>query len=124
LFGRSSPDLLALGSRGMTLTFLLLPVLGFLMPAGNYFMAVGKAGRSVLLMMARQVLVIPAVYLLPGLLGLDGVFAAVPAADAVAFVLAAVLFAGEWRALRARERAEAAEPAPAPGAPAPADLIP
>ncbi len=113
LFGRGSPELLALGGRGVTLTFLLLPIAGIQMAAGGYFMAVGKSGRAILIGMSRQILVIPAVYLLPHFLGLDGVFAAVPAADSISFVLTSVLFFKEWRGLKARELEDSRLPAAA-----------
>ncbi len=106
LFGAGSPALLQLGSRGLTLTFLALPIAGFQMAAGGYFMAVGKSGQAIFLGMSRQILVIPGVYLLPRFLGLDGVFAAIPAADSLSFLLTFALFFREWRSLRAQEVGE------------------
>jgi putative MATE family efflux protein len=111
VFGRDDPALSDLAARGLTLTFLLLPAVGIQMPVGNYFMAVGRPGRAVVLTLSRQLLVIPAAFVLPRFFGLDGVFAAMPAADTVALLLALALLGAEWRALRAREGAgaEAAE---------------
>jgi Na+-driven multidrug efflux pump len=56
-----------------------------------------------LLMLSRQVLLlIPAVLILPGVLGLDGVWLALPAADFGASVLTGVCFFLEMRHLTAR----------------------
>jgi putative MATE family efflux protein len=118
LFNRDTPGLLELGVRGLTLTFLLMPIVGFQMTSANYFLAVGKAGRATVLNLARQLLVIPGLLLLPLAFGLDGVFAAVPVADALSAILGVALFVPEWRRLKALPTGAepAAEPAVLGGA--------
>jgi putative MATE family efflux protein len=92
LFSRDDPALRRLGTRAMRICLLMLPIVGFQIVSANYFQAVGKPKKAVLLTLSRQVLLlIPAVLILPHFFGLNGLWAAFPAAD-----LGSSLWTGAW----------------------------
>jgi Na+-driven multidrug efflux pump len=63
-----------------------------------YFQAAGKPLKALILGLSRQfLLLIPLLYLLPPIWGLNGVWDAQPLADAIAFTLTGVLL---WREMR------------------------
>lgn len=77
--------------------FLMLCILnGFQQVSGVFFQSIGKPAKAAIITMSRQILIlIPAVLLLPRVLGLDGVLWAGPLADGVSFLFAFVLVALE-----------------------------
>jgi len=86
--GSHDTALLTLGCRAMRLAGIMLPVTGFQIVSAGYFQAVGKPRQAMLLMVSRQVLLlIPAVLLLPGFFGLDGVWLALPTSDCLACLI-------------------------------------
>jgi putative MATE family efflux protein len=104
-------DMTALGLR---LTSLSLPVVGFQVLASGYFNAVGKPLYSMFLATSRQVVfLLPAVWLLPALLGLNGIFWATPAADVLA---AAVTLGFFWREMGRLKKQHHEQAAAAPEA--------
>lgn len=90
-------------SRKTFRVFLMLCALnGFQIATGVFFQAMGKPLKAAVVSLSRQVLVlIPAVLILPGLYGVDGVLYAGPLSDGIAFVAAAVLVIREVRAMSA-----------------------
>jgi putative MATE family efflux protein len=101
---QNDPSLLALtalGTRAIRITMATLPVVGFQIVGAGYFQAVGKPKAAMLLMLSRQVLLlIPAALILPRFFGLDGVWAAIPTADALSSVLTGTCLFVELRHLR------------------------
>lgn len=86
--------------RGMRILLLLFPVVGFAILAGNFFQFIGKAKRAIILSMSRQLLfIIPLLLILPRFWGVEGVWYAIPIADAAAVVLAAILLVHQLRRL-------------------------
>lgn len=64
----------------------------------NFFSAIGKPIRGVILSLTRQIVVIiPLMWILPLYLGLDGVLYAAPITDFISFVLALVMIIIEFR---------------------------
>lgn len=80
-------------------TFLFMIVLnGVQMVISNYFSAIGKPLKGVLLSLTRQILlIVPLMLILPNFMGLDGVLYAAPITDFVAFVFAITLAFFEFR---------------------------
>jgi putative MATE family efflux protein len=102
LFG-NDPDLIALGTHAMRLSLSMFPIVGFQIVSASYFQAVGRPRAAVLLMLSRQVLLlIPAVLILPRFLGLNGVWAAMPAADFASSLLTGYCLLRELRHLQNR----------------------
>ena len=106
LFAPGDPALLAMGKRAMRIFMLLLPVVGFQVVCSHYFQAVGKARQAMLLNLSRQVLLlIPALLVLPGIFGLDGVWLASPFSDLGAALVTGACIVVEIRQLRAADQA-------------------
>lgn len=82
-------------------TFLMaVPAIGVGMICGNFFQATGKPGRSIILHMSRQVLIlIPLLLIIPRFQGLSGVFMAAPISDTLAAILGVFLLSKEWKKL-------------------------
>ncbi len=84
------------------------PVLGILFLCINTILGMGKAVPSLVLTICRQGLVfIPAVYILNGIFGLDGVIYAQPAADFISIVLSLAICLGIFRKMDKQRKAEA-----------------
>ena len=84
------------------------PVLGILFLCINTIQGMGKAVPSLVLTICRQGLVfIPAVYILNGIFGLDGVIYAQPAADFISIVLSLAIWLGIFRKMDKQRKAEA-----------------
>ena len=82
--------LIELSAKGIRYTMLMFPVVGYQMVIANFFQSIGKAKISILLSLSRQLLILlPLLVVLPPLLGIDGVWAAMPASDFLAAVMAA-----------------------------------
>ncbi len=87
-------DIIAIAARGFRIDVMVFPLVGTQMVISNLFQNIGHAGKSIILSLTRQALfLIPGLYLLPLAWGLDGVWAAMPMADGVSFLLAVVMLA-------------------------------
>ena len=90
--------LIEASARGLRLLVMMLPIVGFNIVAGNFFQHIGKPKRAILLSVSRQLLfIVPLLFVLPPVLGGDGVWYSIPIADFASTVLAAVLL---WLQLR------------------------
>lgn len=86
-------DVVALGTRAIRIWFICLPLLGAQIMMANYFQCIGKIKVASVLNLLRQVIIlIPMILLLSTVIGLDGIFMAVPIADFSAFVITIYLF--------------------------------
>lgn len=91
LFNKNDAELIAIGSRGIRIDMIFLPIIGFQVVSSNYFQAVGKAKISMLLSLSRQVLIlIPILLIIPPIFKLDGVWASAPIADILSATLTGV----------------------------------
>ena len=91
---------------------ILMPVVGFQIVGSGYFTATGQPKKSIVLSLSRQILfLIPLMFILPETLpsvipmidGLDALYIATPASDALAIILTSIFVVREWHALRRRE---------------------
>lgn len=86
--------------HGMRILLLMFPIVGFCILVGNFFQFIGKAKRAIILSMSRQMLfIVPLLLTLPHFWGTDGVWYAIPIADAAAALLAAILLIYQLRRL-------------------------
>ena len=100
LFG--SGDALYIEFACMTFkTYLLLCICnGIQIPSGIFFQSIGKSGKSALLSLSRQILLlIPSMFILSSIMGIKGLLWAGPVADALAFALAVTLLIFEVKNL-------------------------
>lgn len=89
-----------LGTKAIRIWFMMLPLLGAQIMMANYFQCVGKIKIASILNLLRQVIIlIPMIIILALVFGLDGIFVAVPIADAIAFIITTVLFIKNIRLL-------------------------
>jgi putative MATE family efflux protein len=95
------PQLVDIGTEGIRIFLLALPVAGIQIVGAHFFLAIGKAGKSVLLNMLRQVIIlIPALLILPRYFGLNGVWMAMPIADFTAVTITGIFVMYELRHLQ------------------------
>jgi Na+-driven multidrug efflux pump len=84
--------------RGLRLIVLMFPLVGFQISTAMFFQAIGKAKYSLLLSLCRQLIfLVPALVVLPLILGLDGVWMGEPAADLAAFLTAVYIFRRQFQ---------------------------
>ena len=107
LFGNGDALYFEFAVRFMRTFLFMVLVNGVQLLSSNFFTAIGKATRGLLLAMTRQVFfLIPLLLLLPLWLGISGVMLAGPIADFIAFVVSVVFVRRELR----RQAALASEP--------------
>jgi len=96
-------ELIEIGTRGIRIFMLMLPIVGIQIVITNYFQAVGKASKAIFLSLTRQVLfLIPLVLILPLFFQLDGIWIAGPVADFSSSMLAILLLVKEFRYLQSK----------------------
>jgi putative MATE family efflux protein len=100
IFNAKDPELIAFGAHALRVFLIFMPIIGFQIVSANYFQAVGKPMQAGLLSLSRQVLIlIPAMLILPGYFGLEGVLYAGPLADLVSSVITGLFLFYELRHL-------------------------
>ncbi len=97
----NDPELKALADKGLRLTNLAFPLVGFQMVATNFFQSLGMVHKSILLSLSRQLLfLVPLIYFLPVFFGHRGVWMSFPIADTAAIVLSTILLLSLFRKFR------------------------
>lgn len=101
LMFNNEPEVVELGTRAIRIWFICLPLLGTQIMSANYFQCIGKIKVASVLNLLRQVIVlIPMILILSSLIGLDGIFIAVPIADLTAFLITIFLFIKSIRKIK------------------------
>lgn len=94
----NDPELIDMSVHGMRYNVIVFPIIGFQMVTTALFVSIGRAGVSVFLSMTRQMLfMLPCVYVLPMLMGLDGVWLALPVSDFLASLTAIAFLYFEFK---------------------------
>lgn len=94
----------------LRITLLSFWVVGFQIVTTNFFQALGMAGKAVFLSLTRQIIfMIPLLFILPPMMGLDGVWSAFPISDMVATIVAGVLLWLQMRNIRKKAGAKPLE---------------
>jgi putative MATE family efflux protein len=76
----------------MRIIVMLLPMLGFLVVGGMLFQAIGKPLPALIINVSRQIIfLLPAIFILPLYLGLNGVFLSWPVSDFLSFIVTLIL---------------------------------
>ena len=85
-------DLLNYSVDGMRIIMATFPIIAFPIVIGNFFQSVGKAKKSIVLSLSRQVLfLIPLLIILPHFLGIKGVWWSIPISDVIATILSIIM---------------------------------
>ncbi len=75
------------------ISVIMFPIVGFQIVVSNFFQSIGKAKVAISLSLTRQFLfLIPAIFLLPPVFGLNGAWAVMPVSDGLSSVVSAVTF--------------------------------
>lgn len=81
-------ELIAQAVKGIRLNMIAFPLIGSQAVITNFFQSIGKAKISIFLSLSRQMIfLLPLLVALPPMLGVDGVWLALPASDTVAFIV-------------------------------------
>ena len=108
IFGTGDVLYFEFAVRFMRIFLFMVLVNGVQLISSNFFAAIGKPIKGVILSLTRQVFfLVPLLLLLPRLWGLDGLLFAAPVADFIAFVTSALTMRSELRRL-----ANAGQPQP------------
>ena len=89
-------------------TFLFMVIInGVTLLSSNFFAAIGKPIKGLLLSMTRQVFfLIPLVLILPLFFGLDGILYSAPVSDGMAFLVSVAVISRELRRMKKLEQGE------------------
>jgi len=105
-FNPSAP-LAAETTKALRIVTLMLPLVGYQIVVTNFFQCIGMAGKSIFLSLTRQFLMLlPALFILPNMFGIDGVWYSLPTADFLATALTAILFIWQIKTFRKMEAAD------------------
>lgn len=104
LFGEGTEAYFAFGEKYFRV-FLFFTCLNFLQPiTSTFFTSIGKAIKGVFLSLTRQILfLLPLLFVLPAIMGIDGILYAGPISDAVAAVIAVSMVLFEFKAMKRLE---------------------
>ena len=99
------PELTDITISGMRIFLLSMPIIGIQMTASNYYQAVGKSTKAMIIGLTRQVIfLIPCFIILPKFFGLTGVWAAGPIADTLAVIVSLIAIIIEMRSLKTSDK--------------------
>lgn len=85
----TDPDLIARSARGLRITVIFFPIIGFQMVTANFFQSIGMASKSIILSLSRQLLILlPCLLILPIFFQEEGVWYSMPASDLLASLIA------------------------------------
>lgn len=92
---------IALATYGVRLNMLVFPIIGFQAVVANFFQCIGRVKISIFMSLSRQLIfLMPLVYTLPMLWGCNGVWAALPASDALSALVAACVMYKYFRKIK------------------------
>ena len=105
-FITKDPEIREMGVVGIKRFFMAFPLIGTQIISANFFQAIGKAQKSFILSMLRQVfLLVPLLLLLPGYfgMGLLGIWTASPISDTLATIITVLFIRYEFKLLSQKE---------------------
>ncbi len=97
----NNQELIAKSTAGLRIVFIFYPFIGFQIVVSTFFQSIGKAGKAIFLSLTRQVIfLIPFLLILPKYFGINGVWVAMPASDALSIILSFLLIRLQIKAFR------------------------
>lgn len=97
----SDPALIEEAVKGLRISFMFYPIVGFQMVTSNFFRSIGYAGTSIFLSLTRQLIfLLPLMLILPKYIGLQGIWASMPLADLTACIVSASMMVYHLRKFR------------------------
>ena len=105
LFGSGDALYYEFATRFMRIFLFMIIVNGIQIISSNFFAAIGKPVKGLLLSMTRQVIfLIPLILILPLFLGIEGIVSAGPVADFAAFLVTTTFIAREMKMMKGLQR--------------------
>lgn len=75
------------------ISVIMFPIIGFQIVVSNFFQSIGKAKVAISLSLTRQFLfLIPAIFILPPIFGLNGAWAVMPVSDGLSAIVSVITF--------------------------------
>jgi putative MATE family efflux protein len=103
----SDSSIVSIGTGGIRVYLLMLPVVGLQIIGANFFLSIGKPVKSMMLNLLRQVIIlIPLLFILPRFLGIFGIWVSIPASDFISSFLTAAFVLRELGHLSAAQSAQ------------------
>ncbi len=97
----SDQELIEEAVKGLRISFMFYPIVGFQMVTSNFFRSIGYAGTAIFLSLTRQLIfLLPLMLILPKFIGLDGIWASMPLADLISCVVSASMMLYHMRKFR------------------------
>lgn len=97
LFNGDDEQLMAIGTQGLRIGLLALPIVGFQVVAGNFFQSIGNSRIATMLTLVRQVFaLIPLLFILPSFFELNGIWMSMPISDCFAAVIVIYFLRRQW----------------------------
>ena len=94
-------ELIRLAAKGLRITVVFFPIIGFQMVASNFFQSIGMASKAIFLSISRQVLIlIPCLLILPRYYGQFGVWVSMPVSDITASLIAGSMLVWQMKKLK------------------------
>jgi putative MATE family efflux protein len=94
-------QLITLTTQGLRLVLISFPLVGGQIVVSSFFQAIGMPKVAIFLSLSRQMIfLIPALFAVPYLFGLDGVWLACPLADLLSFILTMAVLYYHYRKIR------------------------
>jgi len=106
----SDQTLINMGIIPLRILVIFFPFVGMHMVSACFFQSLGKPAQALLITSTKQFLfLIPAIYLLPKIFGLNGIWLAMPAADFLSLSIASIFILYEMRIFNRKANREALE---------------
>ena len=91
--------------RGIRISFIFIPIIGFQMVTSNFFQCIGMAKKAIFLSLSRQAIcLLPLLYILPLCLGHEngiyGVWWSLPLSDLISSIITAILLQRQYKAFK------------------------
>ena len=94
----TDPELIARSARGLRITVIFFPIIGFQMVTSNFFQSIGMASKSIILSLSRQLLILlPCLLILPLFFQEDGVWYSMPVSDLLASLIALFMLLQQFK---------------------------
>jgi Na+-driven multidrug efflux pump len=100
LFSKTDPELIDMVRRGLPWFVVPISLFGVTGTMAHYFLSAHQPRSAAILLLGRQLLVIPLFVVLPRLFGFSGIYVVGPIADALFLVIAATMMVRELAKLR------------------------
>ena len=102
------PELIDRAIKGLKITNIVFPIVGFQIVSTNFFQSLGMVNKSIVLSLMRQVIIlIPLLFILPLFWGEDGVWISFPISDTLASILTLFFLASLFKKFNKLEDGDA-----------------